>query len=369
MKKDYYGILGVSRNATKEEIKDAYRKLALHYHPDRNKSKDAEEKFKEINEAYAVLSDNEKRRQYDMYGHEDFERHFTEEDIFRGADFSDFDDLFAELGFGPFRRFGRSPFDIFGFGRATRIKKGADLQASVQITLEEAARGVSHTFEFTKNKRCDICNGNGAEPGSSLKICVECNGSGQLRTTRRMGPMTFQTITTCKRCGGSGKSYEKLCHACGGSGMKRQKEKIVLDIPPGSFDGMRMRIDGSGEYGPGGYGDLYVDIRIKKHPLFIRQGDDLITEYTIPFTAAALGKEIEIQTLIDGKKKIVIPSGTQPNEIIVLKGYGMPRLQRSGRGDIKVKIKVEIPKKLSRKQKEILHEFEKETNKKFLGLF
>ncbi|MEM4165744.1 MAG: molecular chaperone DnaJ [Candidatus Bilamarchaeaceae archaeon] len=369
MKRDYYEILGVSRNATKEEIKNAYRKLALQYHPDRNKSKEAEEKFKEINEAYAVLSDDEKRRQYDTYGHEGFGQYYTQEDIFRGADFSDFEDLFAEFGFGPFGRFGKNPFDIFGFSRSSRARKGADLQATVQITLEDAARGVSHTVEFVRNKRCDVCNGSGAEPGSSLRLCPDCGGRGQVRSTKRMGPMTFQAITTCRKCGGSGKVYEKICRACEGSGIKKQKEKMVIGIPAGAFDGMRIRIDNGGEYDKGGYGDLYIDVRIKKHPLFSRQGDDLITEYTIPFTAAALGKEIEIQTLIDGKKKITIPSGTQPGDTISLKGLGMPRLQRSGRGDLKIHIKVEIPKKLSKRQRELLEEFEKESGKKFLGIF
>lgn len=365
MKKDYYSILGVSRNATKEEIKNAYRKLALQYHPDRNKSKDAEEKFKEINEAYAVLSDDEKRREYDMYGHEDFRKHFTEEDIFRGANFSDFEDLFAQMGFGPFGR----DFDIFGFGRRSRTRRGADLQATVQITLEEAARGATHTFEFFREKKCDVCGGGGAEPGSSIRVCPDCGGSGQVRSTRRMGPIVFQAITTCPRCKGSGKTYEKLCHACGGSGIKKQKENITINIPAGAFDGMRMRIDGGGEYGPGGYGDLYVDIRVKKHPLFIRQGDDLITEYSIPFTTAILGADIELQTLIDGKVKVAIPPGTQPDEVITLKDYGIPHLQRKGRGDLKIKIKVSIPKKISKKQRELIEEFEKEGKKKFFGIF
>jgi len=367
MARDYYEILGVPRNATKEEIKQAYRKLALQYHPDRNKSKEAEEKFKEINEAYAVLSDDEKRKEYDMYGAAGFEQRYRPEDIFRGADFSDFEDLFESMGFGPFG-FGRDPFDIFGF-REGRRKRGADLQATIQITLEEAAQGISREFEFFKTKRCDVCNGTGGAPGAKLKICPHCNGTGRIRTTRRMGPMTFQTVTTCNHCHGVGKVYEKLCPACGGSGMKREKEKITISVPPGVFDGMRMRFEGAGEYGPGGYGDLYLTVRVKKHPLFARDGDDLITEYEIPFTTAILGGEVEIETLTSGKKKVSIPGGIQPGDIITLKGEGMPKLQRSGRGNLLIKLKVQIPRKISKRQRELIEEFEKEGKKKFFGLF
>ncbi len=370
MKRDYYEVLGVPKNATKEDIKNAYRRLALQYHPDRNKSKDADEKFKEINEAYAVLSDEEKRRQYDAYGQAGFSERFTQEDIFRGADFGDFEDLFESMGFGRFG-FDRHPFDFFGFGRA-RKRRGADLQASVQITLEDAARGISRDFEFLKTKKCGTCGGTGGAPGAKLVACPACGGTGSIRTTKRLGPMTFQSIVTCNRCGGIGRVYEKTCPSCGGTGMKKENEKITITIPPGAFDGMRLRFAGSGEYGPGGYGDLYVDVRVRKHPLFAREGDDLVTEFSIPFTTAALGGEIEVQTLLSGKKRIRIPAGTQSGEIIRIKEEGMPRLQqRGGRkaGDLLVKISVEIPKKLTKRQRELLEEFEKESKKRFFGLF
>lgn len=371
MKRDYYEVLGVSKNATKEDIKNAYRRLALQYHPDRNKSKDAEEKFKEINEAYAVLSDEEKRRQYDAYGQASFSGRFTEQDIFRGADFSEFEDLFESMGFGPFG-FGRHPFDLFGFGR-TRKRRGADLQASVQITLEEAAQGISRDFEFLKTKKCETCGGTGGAPGAKIAACPACGGTGSMRTTKRLGPMTFQSIVTCNRCGGTGRTYEKTCSSCSGTGMKKENEKLTINIPPGAFNGMRLRFAGSGEYGLGGYGDLYIDVRVKRHSLFAREGDDLVTELAIPFTTAALGGETEVQTLVSEKKKIRIPPGTQSGETITVKGEGMPRLQqRSGDrkiGDLLIKISVEIPKKLTKRQRELLEEFEKESKKKLFGLF
>lgn len=358
-KKDYYEVLGVAKTASKDEIKQAYRKLALQFHPDRNKDQGAEERFKEISESYAVLSDDEKRAQYDQYGHAGFDQRYSQEDIFRNANFSDFEDMFGGAGF--------DPFDLFGFG-SRGPRRGADLQTTVEITLEEAATGAKREFGYNKVKKCSTCKGSGGAPGAGIRTCNQCGGAGRVRVVKRLGPMAFQTIATCNKCGGAGKSYDRACPDCHGSGMKKQKENITINIPPGAFDQLRMRMEAGGEYSPAGYGDLYIDVRVKKHPLFEREEDNLLTELSVPFTAAALGRDMEVQTLLSGKKKLHIAAGTQPDEVLTLRGEGMPRLQRGGKGDLLVRIKVEIPKRLNKKQKELLEEFEKE-NKKPFGLF
>ncbi|VVC01775.1 Chaperone protein DnaJ [uncultured archaeon] len=359
--KNYYAVLGLEKGANEEQIKKAYRRLALLYHPDRNRDADAEEKFKEISEAYAVLSDDQKRAQYDQYGHAGFDQRYSQEDIFRNANFADFEDIFGGMGFGS------DPFDLFGFG-SRGPRRGADLQATVEITLEEAAKGVKREFEFAKMKKCSTCRGSGGAPGAGIRTCPQCGGAGRVRITRRLGPMHFQTIEACNRCGGAGRRYDRACPDCGGSGMKRQKEKITIDIPPGAFDNMRMKFEEGGEYSAAGYGDLYVDVHVKRHQLFEREGDDLITELSIPFTVATLGRETEVQTLLSGKKKINVPAGTQPDDVITVRGEGVPRLQRGGKGDLLIRVKVGIPKKINKKQKELLEEFEKEGKKPF-GLF
>ncbi|MFH1221646.1 MAG: molecular chaperone DnaJ [Candidatus Micrarchaeota archaeon] len=356
-KKDYYEVLGVAKTAGKDDIKQAYRKLALQFHPDRNKDAGAEERFKEISEAYAVLSDDQKRQEYDAYGHAGFGQQYSREDIFRNANYADFEDVFGNMGFGG------DPFDLFGFGER-RQRTGGDLQTSVELTLEEAAKGATREFDYNRVKKCSTCKGSGGAPGAGIRTCPQCGGAGRVRITRRLGPMHFQTIAACNKCGGAGKSYDRACGDCNGNGMKKQRDHISINIPAGAFDRMRMRIDDAGEYTGAGYGDLYADIHVKKHQLFEREGDDLLTELSVPFTAAVLGREMEVQTLLSGKKKVQVAAGTQPGEVLTLRGEGMPRLQRSGKGDLLIKVKIEIQKKLNKKQKELLEEFEKEAAKK-----
>jgi|Deesub1362A_J573_1020465.scaffolds.fasta_scaffold00131_76 molecular chaperone DnaJ len=359
-KKDYYEILGVPRNASKEEIKKAYRRLALKYHPDRNKSPDAEEKFKEISEAYGVLSDDAKRAQYDRWGHAGIEGRYTAEDIFRSINF---DDIFGDLGFD----FGfDSIFDMF-FGRRrsqrTGPRKGADLRTDIEITLEEAYRGVETTVTYPRLEKCGECNGSGAEPGTSPITCPNCGGSGQTSYTKRTPFGHFTSVSTCGRCGGKGTIIEKPCRECKGSGVVQRKRKVLVKIPPGVDEGSRLRIPGEGEVGENGGppGDLYVVVHIKPHKFFIREGDDILCEIPITFSQAALGTTIEVPTL-DGKAKLKIPSGTQSGTIFRLRGKGMPSLKGYGRGDQHVRVIVKTPTKLTRKQRELFEELAKIEN-------
>ena len=363
-KRDYYEVLGIPKGASKEDIKKAYRKLALEWHPDRNKQPHASEKFKEISEAYAVLSDDQKRAQYDQFGHAGFDRMYSTEDIFRSTDFSDLEDLFGEFGFGsPFASmFGPMFGSMFG-GRGRRRNYGADLESSTEITLEEAAEGLKKDLSYHHSKACPKCQGSGSEPGSSRKTCPDCNGRGQVQHARRAGPMAFYTVTTCGRCRGQGTAVEKECKGCNGSGKISEYEHIKLNIPPGIANGMRLHLGGLGEYGPDGAVDLYVTVYVKEHPSFERSGDDLWTTVPIGFPLAAMGGEIEVPTL-SGKAKLHVPSGTASHTVFRLKGEGMPRLQRGGKGDVMVRVVIEVPKKLSKKQKELLAEFEKEIGKK-----
>lgn len=375
-KRDYYEVLGLPKSASKDEIKSAYRKLALKYHPDRNKDKSAEEQFKEISEAYAVLSDDNKRAQYDQYGHAGFDQMYSREDIFRTADFSDFNDLFREFGFGGGSfggAFGPMFARGFGIGRGGRAGRryeyGADLQAEMEITLEEAAKGVKKELTYHRSKACPKCKGSGSEPGTSRKKCEACGGSGQLQQSRRMGPMQFYSVTTCNRCGGEGTSIEKACRECNGSGKVGQSEDIKVGMPAGIQNGMRIRLEGMGEHGRDGHGDLYVLVYVQRHPTFARDGDDLWLDMPVSFAKAALGAEIEVPTLF-GKAKLHVPAGTHSHTVFRMKGEGMPRMNRNGKGDQMVRVVIDVPKKLSGKQKELLKEFEKEGEKgsKFLGV-
>jgi len=361
-KRDYYEILGVPKDAGKDEIKKAYRKLALDYHPDRNKEKGATEKFKEISEAYAVLSDDQKRTQYNQYGHSGFDKMYSQEDIFRSAHFEDFDDMFRNSGFG------RNPFeDIFGsffgsgFGRGGRRREfGADLETEMEIPLEDAAKGVKKEISLYRMTVCTHCRGSRAEPGSRSSVCDTCRGSGQVQQGRRAGPMTFYSVTTCPKCKGEGQIIEKPCKECGGSGRTREKEHIKVNIPPGIESGMRIRLEGLGEYGRDGPGDLYVSVYVTKHKYLERKGDDLWLDVPISFSLAALGGKIEVPTLF-GRAKLEIPQGTQPHTVIRLKEEGMPDLRNGRKGDEMVRVLVEVPKELTKKQKELLEEFAKES--------
>ncbi len=359
-KRDYYEILGVPRNASKEEIKAAYRRLAMQYHPDRNKSPDAAEKFKEISEAYAVLSDDEKRRQYDMFGHAGLEGRYTPEDIFRGVDFEDvFKDLFS---FSEFDRI----FDIFFGGRRPRAReeyyeKGEDLVYNLEITLEQAASGLKTVIEVPKTEVCNVCHGSRTKPGTTPKNCPRCQGTGRIQITRTSGFAQYVQIFTCDLCGGEGKIIDNPCPECKGTGKVRRLKKIRIKIPPGVDTGHRLRIPGEGEpsMGKGPPGDLYVVIHVKPHPVFIRDGNDIIYKAPIAFTWATLGAEIEVPTL-DGKTKLRIPPGTQNGTVFRLKGKGLPRLHGFGKGDELVKVMVEVPKNLTERQKKLLLEFAKE---------
>jgi molecular chaperone DnaJ len=356
-KRDYYEILGVSRNATKEEIKDAYRRLALQYHPDRNKSPDAEEKFKEISEAYAVLSDDEKRRQYDLLGHAGFDQRYTTEDIFRGVDF---DSILRDLGFGDLFSFffggGAGPFEA-------RTRRGEDLVYNLDVTLEEAARGVEKEIEVPRTEKCSVCGGSGASPGTSPRTCPRCNGSGRLRNTRRSGFATFVQVTACPNCRGSGVVIDTPCRNCHGTGLVKQRRKITIKVPPGIDEGYQLRLRGEGEALPNGGvpGDLYVVVHVAPHKLFIREGDDLYYNLAISYPQAALGAEVSVPTL-EGVVPVKIRPGTQPGEVIRLKGKGMPRFRDYGRGDLLVRVTVEVPETLTAKQRLLIEQLAKEFN-------
>jgi len=367
-KRDYYEVLGVEKGASADQIKQAYRKLALQHHPDRNKDPKATERFKEISEAYAVLSDDKKRAQYDQYGHAGFDQMYSQEDIFRSADFSDFEDMFSSFGFGG----GGDPFGIFGsmFGSSSgrrsggrRKEYGADLGTEVEVTLEEAAKGVKKEIGYHRSKACRKCSGSGSEPGSQRRPCSACAGRGQVQQARRMGPMQFYSVGTCNRCHGEGSMVENPCKACNGSGRTSEYEHINVTIPPGIENSMRMRLEGLGEYGRDGPGDLFVTVYIKKHERLERNGDELWVEMPVSFSKAALGGQIEVPMLSE-KVSLHIPPGTQSHTVFRLRGEGMPRLNQGGKGDGMVRVIIDVPKKLSARQKELLKEFEEEGKKK-----
>jgi molecular chaperone DnaJ len=362
-KKDYYEILGVPRNATLEQIKDAYRTLALKYHPDRNKSPDAEEKFKEISEAYAVLSDPQKRAEYDQYGHAGFDQRYTQEDIFRNVNF---EDLFREFGFS-FGGFGFPFEDLFEssmFGRKRRRGRGADLEYELEISLEEAAKGTKKGITFKRNRPCEHCKGTGAEIGSKISVCQKCGGTGQIKISKKLGGFgSFTSITTCPVCSGAGKKPEKVCKVCKGTGNMLYDEKIEVEIPAGVESGTKLKVSGMGENGPTAAGDLYLNIRVKEHPQFKREGNDIYLDWPITFVQAALGAEIEVPTLY-GKVKLKIPPGTQTHTLFRLKGEGMPSIYRRGKGDQYVRVIVKTPTHLTEKQKKLLEEFDENYQEK-----
>jgi molecular chaperone DnaJ len=360
-KRDYYEVLGISKTASSNEIKSQYRKLALKFHPDRNKSAEAAEHFKEISEAYAVLSDTEKRKLYDQYGHAGVDGRYTTEDIFKGAsgNFEDvFSDLFGRAGGGGFE----SIFETIlgrggGFG-GFRQQKGADLLYDTSITLEDVLHGKHMEIDLHKDVDCSTCEGSGCAPGTSKKTCNVCNGQGQIRQTRKMGFASFVTVGPCNTCQGQGKIIEKPCKNCKGSGKTKGIRHLPFDIPPGIESG-DYTIPGEGESSPDGInGDLIVRIRVLPHPKFKRDGADIFHDSQISMIDAALGKSIEVPTL-EGTEKINVEEGTQPNAIIKLKGKGLPRLNSRGRGDQYIRLVINIPKKLDKHQKSILQEFDK----------
>jgi molecular chaperone DnaJ len=360
-KRDYYEVLGVSKSASKEEIKDAYRKLAMKYHPDRNKAADAEDKFKEVSEAYAVLSDDQKRRQYDTLGHAGFDQRYTAEDIFRGADF---ETIFRDIGFGfgdLFRTFFGGGFGGGGFRE--RSNRGQDIGYELEITLEEAAKGTEKAILIPRTEKCEACAGSGASPGTSPKTCPKCNGTGKIRNTRRNSFLTYVQVTPCSECRGRGKIIEVPCKKCHGTGLMKKRRRIKVKIPEGIDEGYQLRLRGEGETAPNGGepGDLYVIVHITQHKFFIREGDDLWYVLMIGYPQAALGAEISIPTL-EGQTPVKIKSGTQAGETLRLKGKGMPRFRGYGKGDLLVRVGITVPEKLTTKQRELLEQLASEFN-------
>ncbi len=350
-KRDYYEILGVSKEASEPELKKAYRKLAMKFHPDKNKEADAEEKFKEISEAYAVLSDTDKRAQYDRFGHEGIDNRYSTEDIFRTADFGGFEDIFGDA------------FNIFfgGGGRRRRSHptRGSDLRYDLSISLKDAAFGTDTTINVPRSETCDVCSGSGAKPGTNPVTCGTCHGSGQMSQTRATPFGRFVTTTTCSNCHGKGQIIESPCSSCRGTGKLKKVRKISVKVPPGADTGMRLRVSGEGEAGSQGApsGDLYVVIHVQPHNLFERIGDDIVCEVPITFIQAALGAEVTVQTLY-GKVKMHVPEGTQTHSIFRLKGKGMPHMHGRGNGDQHVRVIVKTPTNLTHEQKLMFKELE-----------
>lgn len=344
-KRDYYEVLGVGQAASGEEIKKAYRKLALKYHPDRNPGdKAAEDRFKEASEAYQVLSDAERRSQYDRFGHAAFEQG-------GGFDFSSggFEDIFSDI-FG----------DFFGGGARrgsrTRARRGEDLRYDLEIDFEEAVIGIEKNISVPRLVPCKKCNGSGSKDGAPRETCQACRGSGQVRYQQGL----FSIAKTCGQCQGQGAVLKDPCRSCGGSGTTRTTQTLNVRIPAGVDTGSRLKLRGEGEAGFNGgpAGDLYVVLHVREHALFTRQGNDIVCDVPIGFTQAALGSEIDVPTL-DGKVKMKIPAGTQSGSVFRLRGKGVPDVRGYGTGDALVRVVIETPKKLSAKQRELLEEFAK----------
>jgi len=356
-KRDYYDVLGVEKGADKKEIKKAYRKLAMKYHPDVSDDEDSTEKFKEISEAYAILSDEEKRQTYDQFGHAGMDG-FSNEDIFRNVNF---DDIFSGFGGGS-GGFGESIFDMFfggGGGRSRRgPQRGSDIYAEIDISLEQAATGIEEDITIGRDVECSVCHGSKSEPGSTPETCQTCGGTGQVQqvTNTILGQM--MNVRPCPDCGGEGKIITNPCKACNGKGKVKESNVINIKIPAGVESGSRLRVANEGNVGEqhGGYGDLIVLINVKPHPLFERSGSNLYYEQQISFPQASLGDTIDIPT-IDGEVELKIPPGTQSGSTFRLRGQGMPILRRSGKGNLYVTANVVVPQKLNEKQKELLQEF------------
>lgn len=362
-KEDYYTLLGVDRNADQDELKRAYRKMAMKYHPDRNPGNpEAEEKFKNINEAFEVLSNPQKRQIYDTYGEEGLNG-AAGAGGFHGG-FSGFEDIFSSV-FGDM--FGGS----FGGGaaRARRAQRGNDLKEEVEISLEDAYNGIEREVSYNRVDTCDICHGSGAQEGSGRKTCPTCRGSGVVQFSQGF----FSMRQACPDCGGQGSILEKPCKACKGSGRQRSKAKFTVKIPAGIKEGNILRVPNGGDIGTndGGYGDLYIQTHIKKHKIFQRDGDDLVLEIPVSFPQAALGAAVKLQNLMKEEIKVIIPEGSQHGKTISVEGQGMPLLGRNGKkGNLRVILNVEIPKKLTSRQRKIIEElsqaFEEEGTKKSL---
>jgi molecular chaperone DnaJ len=360
MKKDYYEILGVAKGADATEIKKAYRSMALKFHPDRvpeAEKKEAEERFKEISEAYGVLSDPQKRQMYDQYGHSGIDQRYTSEDIFKGADFSS---IFGESGLGDIlgSLFGESMMGGGG-GRSTRARRGRDIQYEVEITLEEAYSGLKKKIKVPRHEHCTTCNGSGAKPGSKAKTCTTCKGQGQVVMSNGF----FRMAQTCSDCRGEGKIITEFCPQCHGQGVVKVTRNIDVNIPAGVDNDTRLRVKGEGEVGAAGPVDLYLYILVRRHSLYERNGNDLHFELPVSFVVAALGGELSVPTL-SGNVAMKIPAGTQSGRTFRLKGKGMPDLHGGGQGEQYVKVMVNVPEHLTGEQRKLLEEFAKLTGEK-----
>lgn len=358
-KRDYYEVLGVQKGASDDEIKKAFRQQSKKYHPDLNPgSKEAEAKFKEVNEAYQVLSDSDKRSKYDQFGHAGVDPNFGAGGAgggFNGAGF-DFGDIFGDIFGG---------FGGFGGGRRNGPRRGNDLRQVIDISFEEAAFGCKKTINLTKQEKCDTCGGSGSKPGTAPETCPHCNGTGQIQTQQRtiLGYMT--NVTTCPNCKGSGKIIKEPCRDCRGTGKVRKTKTIEINIPAGIDNGQTMQLSGQGEAGDRGgmNGDLLITIRVRPHAIFTRDGNNVYIEMPITFVQAALGATLKVPTL-DGAVEYDIPEGTQSGTRFRLKGKGIPYIRSKNRGDQYVTVNVEVPKNLTAKQKEILKEFDEDKNYK-----
>jgi molecular chaperone DnaJ len=358
-KRDYYEVLGVNKSSSPDEVKSQYRKLALKFHPDRNKSPDAPEHFKEISEAYAVLSDSGKRDLYDKHGHEGVDGRYSQEDLFRGAG-GNFNDIFDNLFGGQGRRggggFGSVFENLFGGGGRFGRSRGNDLLHECYVTLEDVLHGKQIELDLKKFVDCPDCNGTGCKPGSSKSTCKDCGGYGQVRVRRNMGGMILESAQPCGKCQGSGEIFDDPCKKCQRGKVKGTKH-LSFNLPSGIDNGDYV-IQGEGESIPDGdNGDLIVRVRVEPHKLYRRDGVDLYCDARISMVDATLGTEIDVKTL-EKTQKLKIESGTQPNSILKIKSQGLPSQNSNRRGDLFVHVVIEIPKKLSKQQKSMLDEFQ-----------
>ena len=353
--RDYYEVLGASRGDTEEDIRKAFRRKAMEYHPDRNKNADAEEKFKEVNEAYQVLSDSKKRAQYDRFGHAGvnsggFDRPFDGFDVFGG--FGDiFDSFFGDAG-------GR---------RARGPQRGSDLQQRVTLSFEEAAFGVEREVDISRVEICHQCSGGGNEPGTPINTCGTCGGNGQVRRTQRSVFGQFAQVTTCPTCQGKGTSIENPCAVCRGAGMERRNRKTLVNIPAGVQGGMQVRLTGEGNAGSQGGppGNLYIQVEVQRHSFFDREDYDLLYSLPLSMAEAALGVEKEIPTLEGEATSLKIPQGTQPGAELRIRGKGIPHINSSRRGDLRVFVDLQVPQKLNSRQRKLLEEFARSIDPRF----
>ena len=349
-KRDYYEVLGVSKTSSPDEIKNQYRKLALKFHPDRNQSSDAAEHFKEISEAYAVLSDSEKKQTYDQYGHDGVDGRYSSDDIFgRGGGGGGFNDIFESI-------FGRG-----GGGFTQQRQRGSDILYQTTVTLDDVLNGKKMEINLQKQIQCDNCNGSGCKPGTHKKTCTSCNGQGEVRQTRNMGFASFVTAAPCPSCRGQGSMIETSCSNCKGQGRVKGTKKVDFEIPPGIDTGDYIVSNEGNEIPDGINGDLVIRVKIQPHSYFKRDGKDIFYDQDVSMIDAALGCELVVPTL-HGEEKIKVDSGSQPNTIIKLKGKGVSHINSRGTGDQYVRVVVNIPKKLNKQQKNLLNEFKDTTD-------